>query len=530
MITSIILTKTIECTEFDKYPFYSRHLLSSGTSSEDTFMRIRDWIDDCKSTHQKCQASDDSQPYMPKRILNLRANRVVLQEDVYPSTYACLSHCWGQRQDPIKTLSNTINDFKSEIPWEKLSKTFQDAVDICRRLNIDYLWIDSLCILQDNKEDWEEESVKMADIYEHAFITVAATKSTDGSGGCYNDRDPKYISCGTVIEGSVYVRKEMPPMIHTSDIEEWPLLDRGWVFQEMYLSKRVLHFGHQEVIWQCLSCSESESDNQFYSTHARMGFLDGLLDRWQNLINHYSGLTLSRENDKLAALAAISQRAAQTRSAEDRFLAGLWQNTLLQDLTWEAYHDFHRDDPPEKRIECIVPSWSWASVKTRVWWPVLRQGYQPLKCTQLVTIDMKPIGSPYLGQFKSQSDARLIFRGPVIHTTAGELERSTYPVDSRCLLNKVMAVRGSVPDYGTRGSIYGPADSQLIILPLRVSDDWSCGGDALVLRPRGDRDTYERVGLAELEYVKDVHLKTSELYEGIESYLSTLPTFEIIIT
>ncbi len=76
-----------------------------------------------------------------------------------------------------------------------LTRTFQDAVDVCRRLDVGYIWIDSLCIVQDSKEDWDAESIKMADTYENAFVTIAATKSQDGSGGCYSERDPGHVDC-----------------------------------------------------------------------------------------------------------------------------------------------------------------------------------------------------------------------------------------------------------------------------------------------------------------------------------------------
>jgi hypothetical protein len=127
-------------------------------------------------------------------------------------------------------------------------------VEICRRLDLQYIWIDSLCIIQDSDEDWAEESINMAKIYANAFLTIAATKSKDGTGGCYSDREACYRDCGTVIEGSVFIRGQMPRFggaAGSKTAEGWPLLLRGWVYQEMSLSTRVLHFGSQEVVWQC---------------------------------------------------------------------------------------------------------------------------------------------------------------------------------------------------------------------------------------------------------------------------------------
>ncbi|KAI1413399.1 HET-domain-containing protein [Hypoxylon sp. FL1857] len=551
--------------ELDGYEnIQTGHLLSKATSSEDTLSRAQGWIDECKSNHPACQNASGSSPYMPKRVLNLSNNRVVLQIDVKPSPYACLSHCWGPSHSPIKTLLSTITDFQSEIPWKQLSKTFQDAVDICRRLRVDYLWIDSLCIIQDSAEDWNEESVKMADIYENAFFTIAATKSKDGSGGCYSDRDPGYFNSSAVVEGSIYIRRQIPSFpergFHSA---RWPLLARGWVFQEMSLSKRVLHFGHQEVIWQCRSCRKSESGNndldpgpitegdltrghsQAENKESSEPLWDG---SWYDIVNEYSGLALSFEKDKLPALAAISQRTAQKRSADDRFLAGLWQKTLLLDLLWETYQR-GSNGPVEKPTKCSAPSWSWASVKSHVKWFVLKNfrfPRHPLRCLDLVTVNVETIGSPYLGQC---SRSELIFRGPLLDTTAGDLEPSVFMQLSDkhqgFQIDGVMAVHQFVPDYefAADGPIYGPPSSRLAILPLMMHHGGFNLVDALVLRPRDGEDTYERVGLALLVYVKrgppwdskkaeDGVYRPSDLItrEWIDSYLSSLLTLEVVIT
>ncbi len=323
-------------------------------------------------THELCR-SGSSQDYIPKRILDLSNNRIALREGVEPHAYACLSHCWGPSQSLIKTLSTTIDEFKKDIPWRGLSKTFQDAVDICWRLDICYLWIDSLCIIQDSDEDWADESVKMADMYSNALLTIAATKSRDGTGGCYSERDTCYVDCGTVIEGSVFIRGKMPRFggpTGSKTAEGWPLLLRGWVYQEMSLSRRVLHFGSQEVIWQCCTHRRSESGSND-SDHAKITFSDGhappsekyngtweggsLNDHpWYDAVSDYSGLELSFEKDKLPALAAISQRFAEDRAEGDIFLTGLWKSSLLLDMLWETYPETSVNGPMQKPADCYV--------------------------------------------------------------------------------------------------------------------------------------------------------------------------------
>jgi hypothetical protein len=84
--------------------------------------------------------------------------------------YVSLSHCWGDSVYPAKTTSQTLDQNRKSIPWSTLPKTFQDAIFFTRWLRIRYLWIDSLCIIQDSREDWLEESVKMMHIYQNLML------------------------------------------------------------------------------------------------------------------------------------------------------------------------------------------------------------------------------------------------------------------------------------------------------------------------------------------------------------------------
>jgi hypothetical protein len=105
--------------------------------------------------------------------------------------YASLSHCWGKLKIITLTTSN-LAGFQHEIPLKELPKTFQEAIYVTRYLGLQYIWIDSLCILQDSSEDWAKESVQMADVYGAAEINIAATGAADGSGGCFFERSDSW--------------------------------------------------------------------------------------------------------------------------------------------------------------------------------------------------------------------------------------------------------------------------------------------------------------------------------------------------
>ncbi|KAF2811222.1 heterokaryon incompatibility, partial [Mytilinidion resinicola] len=103
------------------------------------------------------------------------------------TNYVALSHYWGNTHTFITTSTNLAKTYEG-IPWLELPKTFQDAVIINRRLGIRYLWIDSLCILQDSESDWHFESARMGEIYTNSYITSAASLAPNGGTGIFHSR------------------------------------------------------------------------------------------------------------------------------------------------------------------------------------------------------------------------------------------------------------------------------------------------------------------------------------------------------
>jgi len=155
-------------------------------------------MSECLSSHPDCKDSlDASVPTLPKRLVKIsdgRPLKIQLYEPPEGQTghYTALSHCWGNQQI-ITTTCATFAERKDNIPLSALSKTFHDAVDISFRLGIHYLWIDSLCIIQDSTEDWERESSKMQQVYQNAILTLAATASSSGQGGLLIPRPPQAV-------------------------------------------------------------------------------------------------------------------------------------------------------------------------------------------------------------------------------------------------------------------------------------------------------------------------------------------------
>ncbi|KAI1338506.1 heterokaryon incompatibility protein-domain-containing protein [Xylariaceae sp. FL0016] len=171
----------------------------------------------------------------------------------------------------------TLKEHRKEILTDsRLPKTFRDAIAIVRFLGFRYIWIDSLCILQDRKEDWEAESKKMGEIYRNAQLTIVAAAATSGDSGCFEQIKPSSeLPChiGTVRTNQTckkHVKHDFNLFAHArgngdrdSDFAGFrPLsnLDsRGWVLQEEVLSGRSLIFTQKGVFWECVEMSASES-------------------------------------------------------------------------------------------------------------------------------------------------------------------------------------------------------------------------------------------------------------------------------
>jgi hypothetical protein len=151
-------------------------------------------------------------------LLTTHGNRV------QSAGYACLSHCWGSGADIVKTLQDNFQTHSTVgVEIDALPATFRDAVEICRKLHITFLWIDSLCIVQDIDDDWRRQAASMADIYENSHITIAASAAKSPTEGCFRERDE--FSAGQALPAypGVYVRRS------PDDAYDWPLLKRGWV-------------------------------------------------------------------------------------------------------------------------------------------------------------------------------------------------------------------------------------------------------------------------------------------------------------
>jgi hypothetical protein len=177
--------------------------------------------------------------------------------------YCALSHCWGGASDILILRTSNIEELKVGIDIETLAKSFRDAVTITHAIGIEYLWIDCLCIIQDSKQDWLQESMRMGHIYEGVTCTIMAAASRDPHGGLFQTRNPLTYSpfrlCGSESDESFVMPYGSKGKLDEV-LKDAALQKRAWTFQESYLSPRKLYFGPNGIYWSCFKGEATEMD------------------------------------------------------------------------------------------------------------------------------------------------------------------------------------------------------------------------------------------------------------------------------
>ena len=225
---------------------------------------MRHWINDCVENHPRCH--ENYPALCPTRLLDLvrfwSSGDIVLVEpeddpdEHFP--YTTLSHCWGPPTSPrFTTTSTNFASRKERIRFDELPLTFQDAVTTTRKLKIPYLWIDSLCIIQDSTSEWEKEAARMAIVYAGSICTLSALASEDSNGGFFRVAEKKtdFVFRYDLSLGSQRIR------VFPCEPNTWrlggPVMDRAWTLQERELSNRILHFPRTELLWECKTLKAS---------------------------------------------------------------------------------------------------------------------------------------------------------------------------------------------------------------------------------------------------------------------------------
>lgn len=335
---------------------------------------LREWIRCCNSTHQ-CYPKH--LVFLPTRLLdvsNSDSGTVRLLDSgrshIGPGEYVALSHCWGSPHQHAKfcTYKSNIEELTRGIDLTRLPKTFQDAVRITHGLGLQRLWIDSLCIVQDDQDDWVTESKLMEQVFSSAYCTIAASCATGTSDGFLKPRKERRCVAMKGRGGDeTYFVCEAIDDFHR-DVDQSKLNQRGWVLQERALSRRTIYFTDTQSYWECGEGVRCETMTKMKNRKASFlgdanfpnsaeKYVKGMrIELFQDLYERYSRLALSFPSDRPIAIKGLEKRLIDTFNTTGGY--GVFDSYLHRCLLWR------RSGDTLKRIESFrggssVPSWSW---------------------------------------------------------------------------------------------------------------------------------------------------------------------------
>lgn len=339
----------------------------SSVVNEEAIGRIEQAFTQCLMQHEDCPRSTVN--LLPSRVIDVETMCLHKTEEREAGTYAALSYCWGGDQI-VKTTSANIRSKRTGIVLKDLPQTLQDAVHVCMQLKIGYLWIDALCIIQDDEKDAAREVSQMGLIYSRAAVVIAASRAKSVNDGFLADARLHLqeaimlpIRFSNACEGEIGIL-EVPNEISGQE----PLNQRGWAYQEISLASRALIYTDGGIIWQCNAIFDRLAfDGIPMGSHPSEDLVvvtkeckAGLLQRgeWDQIVRVYTLRSLTDGDDRLEALAGIAAITAPLWGS--KYYAGLWEQDMESQLGWRLDNGTSQQDWDWRELQ--APSWSWASV------------------------------------------------------------------------------------------------------------------------------------------------------------------------
>ncbi|KAK4941945.1 hypothetical protein LTR10_018275 [Elasticomyces elasticus] len=360
---------------------------------------VQQWYANCSpfvSGHSQCHEHQrDATSAIPTRLLDVMAgedkNQVrltVSAQERERLPYVTLSYSWGgiDQSKLFLLRQNTLHAYRVQIPEGHLPALFKETIDIVRKLQFRYIWIDAYCIIQQDSVDFQAEAACMGEIYQHAALNIAAGGAQNPFSRLLGSRDATLIGrppdMPRFAAGTYYV---FELQYIYGEVLETPLNRRAWVFQEQQLSPRILHFGKSQIFWRCWG--EKWSLHQacetfpmgtprapgFERAHG-YGQITALPDtirqtndlnyNWTELVAAYSRTEITIGTDRLIALSGLAASYADALKQDSTdYAAGLWRCGLPFQLYWQVdISPIARGRRSTRYKDYVGPSWSWVSV------------------------------------------------------------------------------------------------------------------------------------------------------------------------
>ncbi|KAK0732020.1 heterokaryon incompatibility protein-domain-containing protein [Lasiosphaeris hirsuta] len=428
--------------------------LHQHADSDEAFHQINKWVDDCVQNHSECAsvplASGSLADEFPSRLIDVGVEEssttcaLVSRADAR-GDYVALSYCWGPPGQQLCTLRSNLTTHMTSINLQDMPLTLRHAVIATRKLGQRYLWIDALCIIQDDIDgaDWKREAPQMGLIYQNAHCTLAAAAASTSTGGLFYPRRDHHVTAPVILRipysaahqtstrtRSWHLTPQTTKFQHMLQASVWN--SRGWVLQERNLARRIALFGRSQTVFECLRHSVGE-DGLTHDDHAEKRYGSAALRLghdwiWCGLVRDYTARALTYGDDRLFAIEGLAHNLA-VRTGK-RFCAGLCVGALPMHVMWFSAAGgmgmpAWRDGGVRKR----APSWSWAALEGPVMW----EGWVS-KATTACGLEVVGDVAGLAPDDIRVRDAQLSFQGLTV-----EVERSSQTVAAEGLMNDVQA-------------------------------------------------------------------------------------------
>ena len=518
--------------------------VSEDPSSIEVINQLKFWISQCSTSHEKCNKYIHGPEILPTRLLNVGAlgsDLIHLEESgenpQIDQRYVALSHCWGTSQ-PFITNRENLKEHRQGILISQLPQTHQDVIRVTRALGLQYIWIDSLCIVQDDTQDWMHEAARMASVYRDAYIVIGASNASSDSEGFLGQRVIKVANVGDKLRVSLLLPGAQRLTKISEPVKSEPLSFRAWTLQERCLPRRMISYGKDKIFWECSEMAASEDGDCIPREGDRLDLIaktaaiemsickitgrspgeitDTNYFDWYETVKGYTRRSITKPVDRLPALAGLAKALAERTG--DEYLAGIWKQGLIEGLLWYGEDDLLLT--PTYR----APSWSWASVDGfinftlynfygRCQWKYMMANFEfTATCIESV---IKPTGQDQYGSIKSgwirlkaplfpitsvKSWNKVSYRSPGIM-----MDPLRSPVCDKIIETEIryngksekLWLDGAFDVEGTK-----PREARLFVLLLaRLPDPGSSNGYyldirfGLILEALASNDEYKRVGI-----------------------------------
>ena len=357
---------------------------TTGTCSGPVLGLAAIWIANCVETHSDCSKDFDSS-FLPTRLITIidkHGTRIAKVEETIPDSasipYVALSYCWGGESNVRLLTSNYERLSRQGLHIDELPSTMRQAIDLTDHLGKRHIWIDALCIIQDDSADWAHEAGLMADVYANSFLTIAAWGASSCNQGLFTIRNPLLLTSCKLYDGLRHstmcaeLAKDALDVPHDlKSCDRSPLYKRGWVMQERLFAPRTLNVG-AFIAWECKSGSCSELEPVLYKGHNYMKSLfrekgyfeppsvdaDVFLRNWrEQILPTFTQSGLTRQRDRLVAISGTIRKLGLLRGL--RNIHGLWEQYLVEELQWIRSQT---DSSVRCKRSGVGPSWSWANI------------------------------------------------------------------------------------------------------------------------------------------------------------------------